>query len=121
MAAKLSIDQFNNTARDYFVKKDQESQQNPVQINTNGGIPNTPEGHQLNPQKRDPYGDYRKYNNLEIRKIPNGWSTKKWRDFRRVSSLPDFLEKSRWELNVKVIFVLWALLLSECSRNKSRR
>jgi hypothetical protein len=55
----------------------------------------------LNPQKRDPYGDYRKYNNLEIRKIPNGWSTKKWRDFRRVSSLPDFLEKSRWELNVK--------------------
>ena len=110
-AAQLVIDNFNNIAREFFTKKQSESQQ-PIQPVQNGGIPNTPQGHQLNPEKRDAYGEYRKYNNLEIRKVPTGWSQQKWRDFKRVSTLPDFLEKSRWELNTKSYIRLMGTILN---------
>lgn len=116
--AKLAIDEFSAAANRY-VQQQLQTQQAVQPTTPEGGIPNTPEGHNLNADQRDPYGEYFRYNNLELRKKPQGWSDQKWKDFKRVSALPDFLEHSTWELNVKsYIRVMGSVMNSERSISK---
>lgn len=87
---KNKIDEFNNTARDFF----KNNQPTP---------PTPPAGHQFNAQKRDATGELVRYNNIDSREqaFPKYYTREKIEDFKRVTALPDFIENSVWELNVK--------------------
>lgn len=101
-SVRKEIDDFNDAARKVYSSEQQPPKppqppvQNPPQQNPQQP---QPRGRIFNWEQREATGELEHYNNIAVKELPKTWDKSKKEAFRRVTSLPDFIMNSVWELN----------------------